>query len=421
MKNNKYAWKIGNSLPTLDEHSETKHLIISDYLKRYVEVYMANATIETLPLTIIDGFAGGGKYRHFDNNETVDGSPFLILKSIQEAEVKINIDRRKPRYIDAHYHFIEEQKAHIEYLEHELRLSEFQHLLPANITLNKGKFENIAPTIIDQIWQRQKSMRALFILDQYAYKDVPFPIIRDIFSKTNSEIILTFNFDTLQGFLSENSTNRIALEKIGLAQYIDWKRLALFKEAGRWQEAIQEQLANAILQGSGAKHMTLFFIKPKKGWRYWLVHLSKVYRARDVMMGLHWKHANASAGFEHYLGDGGIFSLGFQATQTAGQHRIDFGEVFDFGTSAKDRCIEKLSQNIPKLLCDNHIDLPFSQLTDKIGSLTPASGMEIRAALQSSINNKEIIVLSQKGGVRRSANQIHDTDILHYHQQQLLI
>lgn len=106
-KNKKYDWEIGSELPQLDEHSETKHLIIADYLKRYVEVYMANATIERLPLTVVDGFAGGGKYRAFNRNETTDGSPFLILKSIQEAEALLNIGRRKPRSIDAEYHFIE--------------------------------------------------------------------------------------------------------------------------------------------------------------------------------------------------------------------------------------------------------------------------------------------------------------------------
>lgn len=38
-KNKKYEWEIGSDIPTLDEHSHTKHLIIADYLKRYVEVY----------------------------------------------------------------------------------------------------------------------------------------------------------------------------------------------------------------------------------------------------------------------------------------------------------------------------------------------------------------------------------------------
>lgn len=417
-KNKKYDWEIGSELPQLDEHSETKHLIIADYLKRYVEVYMANAMIERLPLTIVDGFAGGGKYRAFNRDETTDGSPFLILKSIKEAEALLNIGRRKPRHIEAEYHFIEKDKPHLDFLKQELHLSEFAHLLSSQIQLYNGKFDRVAPDIINRIQQRNKGTRAIFILDQYAYKDVPFNIIRNIFSTTTSEVILTFNFDTLQSFLAENSTNKKALENINLSQFIDWNRLALFKEAGMWQHAIQEQLANAILKGSGANHMTLFFIKPKKGWCYWLVHLSQKFIARDVMMSLHWKHSNTSAGFEHHLGEG-MFRLGYQATQTAGQNTLNFGEVFDFGSRARERCIERLSEAIPKLLDDCKVHMPFSQLTDNIGSLTPASATEIKAALQSSIDNKELIILTKDGGIRRSANQVGSSDILKYNQKQL--
>lgn len=233
-------------------------------------------------------------------------------------------------------------------------------------------------------------------------------------------MILTFNFDTLQSFISDNSTNKKALENIDLAQFIDWNRLALFKEAGMWQQAIQEQLANAVFKGSGANHMTLFFIKPKKGWCYWLIHLSKRYIARDVMMALHWKHSNTSTEFEHYLGNG-LFSLGYQATQTAGQRALDFGEVFNFGENARERCIEQLSEAIPKLLDDSGLQLPFSDLTNRIGSFTPASAKEIKAALQSSLDNKELVILTKDGGSRRSASQIRDTDILKYHQKQLFL
>lgn len=417
--NKKYDWRIGSELPQLDEHSHTKHLIIADYLKRYVEVYMSNTNIERLPLTIVDGFAGGGKYRGFDDHNVVDGSPFLILKSLKEAEAAINIGRKKPRHIETEYHFIEKEAPHLEFLRHELATSEFSHLVDKTAHLYRGTFAKVAPAIVSRIQQRNRSMRAIFILDQYAYKDVPFPLINTILSSTNSEIILTFNYDTLQGFLSENSTNRKALENIGLAQYIDWQRFNVLKEAGMWQQAIQEQLANAILQASGAKHITLFFIKPKKGWTYWLVHLSKVYRARDVMMDLHWKHSNVSTGFEHYLGNG-LFALGYQACKIPGQNTLDFGEVFDFGADAKKKCISDLSEAIPRLLDNQGLEIPFHILTDTIGSLTPASAQEIRIALQGAMKNKEIIVMNKNGNPRSSANQINGEDIIKYHQRQFI-
>lgn len=124
-KKKKYQWEVGCDLPKLDEHSQVKHAVIADYLKRYIEVYMSNATIETLPLTIVDGFAGGGRYEDALTGSEVEGSPFLILNAIKEAEVTANIDRRKPRVVDAEYHFVEKVKSHFEFLEHEINGSPY--------------------------------------------------------------------------------------------------------------------------------------------------------------------------------------------------------------------------------------------------------------------------------------------------------
>lgn len=422
MKNNdKYAWRIGSEIPHLDEHSETKHMIIADYLKRYVEVYMSNANIERLPITIVDGFSGGGRYRGFNTTEVVDGSPFLILKSLREAEVKLNINRKKPRYVDAEYHFIEKLKPHHDFLQQELLCSEFRHLLDSKkITLYNNTFCAVANDIIEAMQNRKRVARAIFILDQYAYRDVPFNIIHQLLTTTNSEVILTFNFDSLQGFLSEESTNRKALEKIGLAQYIDWRRLQIFKEANKWQEAIQEQLAHAIYQASGAKHMTLFFVKPLNGWTYWLVHLTRLYRARDVMMDLHWRYANTSKGFEHFLGDG-LFRLGFQATTIPGQQAIDFGEKFDFGSEARIRCINRLAEAVPKIIFDSSGGILYQDLVDRIGSLTPASGQEIKSAIQLSLDQRELQIITPEGKQPGTAKKLKGSDTLKYLQKQLFL
>lgn len=417
----KYDWQIGNPPPDLDDHSQTKHMLIADYLKRYVEVYMSNTAIERLSLTIVDGFAGGGRYLDAQDATLIDGSPFLILKSIKEAEIAINVGRLKtPRYIDVEYHFIEKEAPHLEFLEQELRYSEYAPILGTQISLYRASFSEVAPKLIERICKRNRSKRAIFILDQYAYKDVPFPLINNILTNTDSEVILTFNYDSLQGYLADTGPNKRAMENIGLVQYIHWERLALFKEAGMWKHAIQEQLANAILVASSAKHMTLFFITPKKGWSYWLVHLSKRYRARDVMMDLHWKYSNCSASFEHYLGDG-IFSLGYQATEIAGQKSLDLVVPFDFGAESRKRCVEKLSEAIPKILFDEYAAVSFSEITDRIGSFTPASQKELMSALQPSLDNREIIITSSEGAKRQKSTQIKPTDIIRYNQRQLFL
>jgi len=271
--------------------------------------------------------------------------------------------------------------------------------------------------ILLRIEQRNRSRRVIFLLDQFAYKDVPFWAIRNILTKTNGEIILTFNFDSLQAFISDTEKNRKALENIGLAEFISWERLATLKESGLWQQAIQEQLANAIHKCSGAKHMTLFFITPKDGWTYWLVHLSNVYRARDVMMGLHWKYSNAS--FQHHLNPG-LFMLGFEAIHVPGQHMLDFAP-FDFGANTQLKCVEALSVDLPKFICDRNSAIKFKDLLDQIGSNTPASELELRMGLDASIKNKELIITTEQGNHRRSAKRIQNDDVIKYNQMQIFL
>lgn len=285
--------------------------------------------------------------------------------------------------------------------------------------LHKSEFGAVSADIVARIKQRNRSQRAIFILDQYAYKDVPLKLVNHILSTVaNSEVIMTFNYDSLQRYISERPENKKAIENINIDQYIDWSRLAQFKEANFWEAAIQEQLSNAIWQASGAKHMTLFFISPKKKSPYWLVHLSKVYRARDVMMALHYKHSNEATSFSHHLSDG-VFSLGYRAIETPGQSSFDLSQTFDFGEQAQERCIVQLSTEIPKILCDCTGPISFAELTDSIGSLTPASETQIKSAIQEAMDNKEIVVHKKGGGQRVKSSQIRPVDVIEYQQYQL--
>lgn len=411
----KYQWILGGDLPDLDEHSQAKHRIIAEYIQRYVEVYMSNTSIERFPLSIVDGFCGGGRYRDILTNEVVDGSPFVIMNAVDDVEKRINEDRRKPRSIDAHYYFVDHAKQHTDYLREEIRKSRYGENLGESIHIMNDVFAKSAPAIVDRISLRNRAQRCLFILDQYAYKDVPFNTVNYILSRLKgSEVILTFNVNSVTNYISDREENRKALDNIGLASHIDWKRLSALKEAGHWQRAVQEQLASAIYNASGARHITLFFITPKGGLTYWLVHLSKVYRARDVMMDLHWKHSNSS--FSHHMSEG-IFSLGYTATQTPGQSELDLACEFDFGLDAERRCVNRLSEDIPRLIYSCNEPIEMKALLDAIGSNTPAAESQIREALTNGVKSKEILIATPSGKYRRSAKQAKDEDIISYCQQ----
>ena len=120
---NRYDWS--NGPPVLENHSRCKHEIIRDYLVRYMCVVaegFLRFSNKKFNFTIVDGFAGGGKYL-YRNNE-VDGSPLVILKAAQEASVLINHKRTElgcdSLNINTDFFFVEKEKDAAEYLKRTL-------------------------------------------------------------------------------------------------------------------------------------------------------------------------------------------------------------------------------------------------------------------------------------------------------------
>lgn len=418
----KYHWEIGSTPPDLDEHSQTKHKISAAYLSRYIDTYFQKVMIEKLDLHLVDGFAGGGKYIDPDNGSLVDGSPFLALNTLEEAVVRVNIDRKKPRAIKSNFHFIEKRSKNSAYLLNELHNSQFKSRLGSSIHCHNAAFNDVLPNIVKHIKQQNpRTQRTIFLLDQYAYKDVPMESLAYIFRElSDPEVILTFNFDALQRYLSDRPNNRTAIRNINLEEHISWERLQEWKDAGKWHSMIQEQLAAGIKAATGAHHMTLFFIKGKtKGNKltsYWLVHLSKRYIARDVMMQIHWDHANDKMEFSHHLNEG-FFQLGYQAYRKPKQDCFDIAECKVLSDSTRLKCIEKLSVEIPKLIADELGPITYRSLLDQYGSYTPGSSNEIKAALQTAIDHKEIEVTGAKGERRKSSKSIENEATLDFSRQ----
>lgn len=64
MSKKHYNWRIGEPLPLLGDHSVAKHEISEQYLGIYIERLTRTFSQTMLNLTIVDGFCGGGLYRH---------------------------------------------------------------------------------------------------------------------------------------------------------------------------------------------------------------------------------------------------------------------------------------------------------------------------------------------------------------------
>ena len=197
-----YKWKRGEAPPRIGRHSLAKHDILKAYLEKYVAVLTARLQQETLKLTLVDGFAGGGVYLHPDNDTLVYGSPFIMLDAMCAAAASAQDLRTKPFHLDVEYFFVEKSRTVAQYLENELCQSDNAQANKEKIRVLQGCFSLHLQSILQRIEARGKSRRVIFVLDQYGYSDVRMADLRTIFQRLpNAEVIVTIAVDWLIDFM----------------------------------------------------------------------------------------------------------------------------------------------------------------------------------------------------------------------------
>lgn len=423
MSDDKYLWQIGRPPPVIDRHSQIKHTIVEEYVRRYVLTLMAPAHIPELRLSIIDGFSGGGCYQT-EEGGLVDGSPLLMMRAVREARMLLNQDRRIPRNINVEYSFVDKLPDTTKYLQHWLDAKYVENSIDLvdyqQTEVITNTFLQSLPSLIQKVQRRKMGERALFLLDQYSYKDIPLPEIATILRTLNgAEVVMTFNVDNLTTYLSDRAANRKPLENIGLDRYIHWPGLKLLKATQKqaWRQTLQRQIAHGIKCETGAKYMTLFFVKPHglNSWGYWLIHLSNQYRAHAVMKTLHWEHATE---FGHEL-EPGIFVLGYNANKDA-----DYTSqaTFEFaGTGAKDACVNGVREHFGKTIFDLDRPTRLADLFQSCVTNSTAAENHLMEATRQLHATKNIVIVSKDGKVRRTNKTYSLSDVVEPTKQIFLI
>ena len=394
-KVNKYEWVLGEELPILDNHSSVKLDIIEQYLEIYLKILTQSRRMDSLRLTVVDGFAGGGIY-HCGTT----GSPLRIYETIRNTQIAINTERKqnnsKEINFDIDMHFIEKSKNSFNFLKKTMKERGYKK----NLHLYNNEFEKSLDLIIQSIKQKSRSHKSIFILDQYGYADASIPSIKKIFQNLKKvEVILTFSVDSLIDYISR--TNPKVLLNMGLSKD-DCERIFDIKEDNNFSRSkIQPLLYQMIVQQTGAKFYTPFFIKSDTSNRaYWLFHLSSHSKARDEMIKLHWNNQNT---FQHFGKPGLKMLIGYNSEYE--------NNLFLFDNFAKEKSIESLSNELPRIIHEFDA-MEFAKLKDKIINETPATVEMIKESLVEQVYHKDIIVKSKTGSIRRKTNTIHDTDII---------
>jgi len=85
-----YVWQRGAKPPAIEPHSRAKHAILRGYVERYIEVLCTLPHRESIHLTLVDGFAGGGLYWSPEDRQVHSGSPLIMLEAAERAEQIVN-------------------------------------------------------------------------------------------------------------------------------------------------------------------------------------------------------------------------------------------------------------------------------------------------------------------------------------------
>jgi hypothetical protein len=266
---------------------------------------------------------------------------------------------------------------------------------------------NQVPQIIDSVKGRGRAGRAIFLLDQCGYSDVPFVTIRKILgSLENAEVILTFATDFLIDYLSTNEQSQLTLQKTGID--LPSKSIATAKEERAWRRVIQFALHQQIPEKTGAKYYTPFFIRSSDSHRdFWLIHLSGHFRARDVMVGLHWQESTA---FAHF-GRSGLRMLGYDPAYDAEWTKQKMLPGYYFDETARTSSQEELLEQLPRNIHDFKKGIEFNQLFANLTNETPVTA-EIMMDVISDLAKEGVVTIRKKDGSTRVRGIKHGTDII---------
>lgn len=413
MATSHYEWEPGQAYPEIQQHSIAKHEILDAYLKAYIQTLASNPRREEFKLALVDGFAGGGAYRHATSGEIVYGSPFIMLRASKEAEYLINKDRNKPIAFNFEYFFVEKSRKAKQCLEFELKYQGYGSRLDQDIFLMNSEFDTQAGSIIEHIKKKSpRAGRAIFLLDQYGYSQVGTGLINKIIREVpGSEVILTFAVDALINYVSDKSeTTQKLLNKIGTPDVLRGRTLEDIKCNERdWRLFIQSCLYQDLVEMCGAQYYTLFFIRSAKGHGdYWLIHFSKKARARDVMTRIHWQK---NTNFIHYGGPGMNM---FSALGYVPRNDDDFtGQAdFFFNEDARARSVRALMEQIPDFVRRYPFGIKFDKMFAATCNLSPASADVYKEAIGNLIAHGEVDVQGEDGSVRKMASSIKDSDLV---------
>ncbi|KXV76398.1 three-Cys-motif partner protein TcmP [Acetobacter cerevisiae] len=399
-KKDKYLWSNG---APIDEHTKTKHSILKQYVSHYFDVRFQNPQVREFKFAIVDGFCGGGRY------ETGEiGSPLIFLQEIKAAFLREKIRRKvngmpELRLIGSVF-FNDGSNDAIGFLREQIsgmKCDTDQSSLAMQIEYSCEKFEDFYPSVRSRLLQAGIK-NVLFNLDQCGNTKVKISEIKDIIQTfARSEILLTFLIEPFLAYLPKHDSGGLAQrfrhlditpQQLGKLEWFqDGRHLSYNERIGA-----AEYIVYNIFQEC-AQYISPFAIYNPKGWKYWSVHFSNNFRAREVYNGV--LHDNAT--HQAHFGRSGLTMLCSDAKQK--------GALYLFDQSAREEAKAALYADIPRDIdLHNHV----SSVRNFLQRAYRTSVAHRDDILATASMHPDISIITSKGNYRRSLNGITLDDTL---------
>jgi three-Cys-motif partner protein len=404
MSKKPYSWLTG---AVLEEHSRRKHKVIGEYVARYLAVRCQLPQQSRFRLAIVDGFAGGGRYKCGS-----PGSPLIFIDELRAATEQFNIRRQaegmSPLDIECLLVLNDFDRDTVELLKTNAapliaEIAENVPKLHLRVEYRNEKFDELYPEI-RQLLERGNYQNVLFNLDQCGTGSVTINTIGDIIASfTSVEIFYTFGIQTLLTFL--NQTDRAALAKqltpFGVSPD-DLSRLDGLMSKDIWLGAAERLVFDSFRRC--ANYVSPFSIHNPDGWRYWLIHFANSVRARQEYNNI--LHQNSST--QAHYGRSGLHMLSYDPSEADSM-------LYLFDEAGRTEARKQLHDDIPRLITNYGDAIPVGEFYASIYNATPAHMLDINSAI---IENPDLeVITEQGGGERRKANTIKTSDILRLKQQ----
>jgi three-Cys-motif partner protein len=398
MVEKQYSWKTG---ATLEEHSKRKHKVVGEYVARYLAVRCQLPQQSRFRLAIVDGFAGGGRYK-----DGSLGSPLIFVEELRKAAESFNARRRVERMspIDIECllvlnDFVSEA---VELLKENLapQLTDILQNVPRlhiRVEYLSSRFEVAYPRIKELI-EVGGYQNVLFNLDQCGTSKVDIKTIVDIIgSFASAEIFYTFGIETLITFLNKSDPGALAkkLEPFGVTGS-QLAELSQLMSRQSWLGAAEKIVFDAF-RGC-ARYVSPFSIHNPHGWRYWLIHFANSVRARQEYNDI--LHQNSSS--QAHFGRSGLHMLSYDPSEADSM-------LYLFDDAGRARARAQLHNDVPRLITNCGDAIGVGEFYASIYNATPAHMLDINSAI---IENPDVEVITEDGGERRKPGTIRIGDTL---------